>query len=304
MPVRRDYGSTWETYLQEEENSIDVLFFGSSIVYCDVSPGVLWDTAGITSYVMAGPEQTMPITYYYLREACKTQSPTTVVVELTGLFYGDYQSFTQVNIGYMPWSMNRIRATLEAAEPELRLGLLFPLYADHDRWLAVRPQEVLDHLFPSTDEFCGYTPLDRSCGFYYPYERDFSAATAAYARNLSYLQKIASFCSEQGIDLYLYISPTMGRIPGDAQAVLETDLSQLDIAGYWDLNDYDFSFALDSADIWYDTLHFNMRGSVPFSADLAKLLVDSGVSPRADADTALWDQRAAAVYDALAALSP
>ena len=61
-----------------------MLFFGSSMVYCDVVPAIIWEETGLRSYVMAGPEQTIPITYYYLREACKTQSPQAVVIELTG----------------------------------------------------------------------------------------------------------------------------------------------------------------------------------------------------------------------------
>ena len=42
MPVRKEYGSDWDHYLQEEQNSLDVLFFGSSLVYCDVIPAVIW----------------------------------------------------------------------------------------------------------------------------------------------------------------------------------------------------------------------------------------------------------------------
>ena len=62
MPYRSNFGSTWASYLQEEENSLDVLFFGSSLVYCDVVPAVIWENTGLRSYVMAGPEQTMPST--------------------------------------------------------------------------------------------------------------------------------------------------------------------------------------------------------------------------------------------------
>ena len=31
MPHRYDYGSVWESYLQEEPDTVDVLFFGSSM---------------------------------------------------------------------------------------------------------------------------------------------------------------------------------------------------------------------------------------------------------------------------------
>jgi len=126
MPSRTDYGATWETYRQEPRNSVDVLYFGSSLVYCNVVPSVIWEESGITSYVMAGPEQTIPISYYYIRETCRIQNPKAIVLEVTGLFYPEYGGFTKANISYMPWSVNRIAATFKAAEKELRTCLLFP----------------------------------------------------------------------------------------------------------------------------------------------------------------------------------
>ena len=49
MPIRTVYGSDWEAYLQEEPDSHDILFFGSSLVYCDVIPAILWEETGLTA---------------------------------------------------------------------------------------------------------------------------------------------------------------------------------------------------------------------------------------------------------------
>ena len=75
MPVRTQYGSDWEQFLQEDAGSCDVLLFGSSLVYCDVAPAFLWEETGLSAYVLAGPEQTIPTSYYYVRQAFETQSP-------------------------------------------------------------------------------------------------------------------------------------------------------------------------------------------------------------------------------------
>ncbi len=132
MPVRANFGSNWENYTQEPKNSIDVLFLGSSMAYCNVNPAVIYRQSGLTSYVVAGPELSMPITYYYLREALRTQSPQAVCLEVNALFFGKTTGFTKVTVGYMPWSWNRLQATFRAAEPELWFGLLFPIYFYHD----------------------------------------------------------------------------------------------------------------------------------------------------------------------------
>ena len=113
LPKRYDYGSTWDMYLKEEEDTIDVMFFGSSLAYCDVVPATIYQETGITSYVMAGPEQTMPITYRYLRQACKTQSPKAVFIEVSGMLYAKHNRSTKINICYMPWSVDRLAATFQ-----------------------------------------------------------------------------------------------------------------------------------------------------------------------------------------------
>lgn len=125
-PVRTDYGAVWGPYLAEPRDSLDYLYLGSSYAYCDVDPVVLYDRTGLTGYVLAGPEQTLSQTYWYLREALKTQDPALVVLEGSALAFQKYQSYTQVNVGYMPAGLNQLGAIFTAAEPELRTGLLFP----------------------------------------------------------------------------------------------------------------------------------------------------------------------------------
>ena len=116
-----------------------MLFLGSSYAYCDWNPGVMYAESALTGYVLGGSEQTPAITYWYLREALKTQKPSVVVMEGSSLFFARYQNYTQINLGYMPWGMNRVKAIFDAAEPDKRLGLFFDLYFYHDRWKELTP---------------------------------------------------------------------------------------------------------------------------------------------------------------------
>ena len=142
-PPQVSYGSTWRAYRAEPKNSIDVLYFGSSYAYCDYDPVEVYRETGLTGYVMGGSEQTMSITYWYLREALATQNPSAVVIEPTGVFFERYQSFTQTNLVYMPFSLNKLGAVFTAAEPALRPGLLFDLWFYHDRWREVTLSDAL-----------------------------------------------------------------------------------------------------------------------------------------------------------------
>lgn len=278
QPPRDEFGSAWSRYLQEEPNSIDILFFGSSLVYCDVNPRAIWNASRLTSYVMAGSEQTIPITYYYIKEACKTQSPSLIAVDLTGMFYQRYQNYTQLNIGYMPWSENRLQATFKAAEPELLPELLFPLYLYHTRWQSVTPADLIDRLSPTRDKNCGYTRVTGCVNAYKEFDRPFTSESQTYVENLEYLRKISDFCKERDINLFLYISPSMGRIPASDLAILERDAVAVTPDGYMNMNNIIPQLSLNDNQYWYDTLHLNEKGAVKFSAFLANYFIKTGIA--------------------------
>jgi len=61
---------------------IDVLFIGSSHVYGGINPDVLWREFGISSFDLAVSGQDKDSSYYYLKEALRTQSPKVVFVDL------------------------------------------------------------------------------------------------------------------------------------------------------------------------------------------------------------------------------
>ena len=273
MPIRTVYGSDWEAFLEEDPDSHDVLFFGSSLVYCDVIPAILWEETGLTSYIMAGPEQTIPTSYYYAKESFRTQSPQLVVLEATGMFYPQYTNYSKANIGYMPFGVSRLEATFAAAEPELRFGLLFPLYNYHYRWQDVTREDVLHHLETPQSLFAGYTRLTDICPPPTIGDRDYTADSDNYRRNLSYVKKLQALCAENGAELLLYIAPSGGRIPAAAMATLQQDLAALDIP-LTDFNaDWD-NMGLNHETDWFDRLHFNVRGAEKFSRHLGRHLTE------------------------------
>ena len=296
-PNRTEFGSMWPAFRSEPRNSVDVLFFGSSLVYCDVAPAWIWDESGLHSYVMAGPEQTIPISYYYIREACRSQTPRLVMLEVTGMFYEQYQNYTRANISYMPLSVNRIAAAFSAAEPGLRFGLLYPLYDYHDRWTEISSDELRANLNPTTDRFAGYTPLTDACGVPTPYERDFSADTDTYRDNLRWLEKIRDFCAKEGVALQLYIAPSAARIPAAALRTLQSDVSARGIA-LADFNDALPELGIDDGADWYDNLHFNVRGAEKFSRWLGGYLSQRPELARSGADAQRWSERLAALEGA------
>ncbi len=67
------------------EDSIDVLFIGSSHSYCTINTAMLWEDYGIACEDISESGQTFATEYYYLKEALKTQHPKVVFAELRGI---------------------------------------------------------------------------------------------------------------------------------------------------------------------------------------------------------------------------
>lgn len=293
-PKQHDFGSTWGHYEAEETNSLDLLFFGSSLVYCDVVPAVLWEETGLTGYVMAGPEQTIPMTYYYVREAMETQSPRAIFVEITGMFYNRYTNYTKTNIGQMPWGRNRLEATFREAEPEVRAGLLFPLLFYHDRWSSLTADDW-DVTFSGyePDPLAGYTYLDTYCTTDGIYERTIGDDPENYQRNLEALGRIYEDCQGRGVQLVFYVAPTLGRIPEDAMDSLQnTIVETMPDALLLDCNDHFAEIGADETRDFHDTLHYNAAGAEKFSRFLGGWISENlGLEPLPERDTALWQSR-------------
>ncbi len=304
-PKRHDYGAVWDMYLQEPKNSLDVMFFGSSLVYCDIVPSVIYEETGVTSFVMAGPEQTVPITYWYLREALKTQSPKTVFIEVTPLYFEKANRSVKVNLTYMPWSMNRLVPTLEEQlvtekktpeetaqkEKEAQIGLLFPLYAYHDRWDKLIRVDLREGLLGfDPDPLAGYTFLEEVTPIEEFSLREVVDDPENYRRNVGYIKKILELCEEEGVRSVFFLSPYPQRLSEEQVAQIFRDMEELG-GEMVDFNDAFEEPGFDFDKDFFDPRHLNYRGAEKFSRYLAARLSEWGASPAGGEDKGLWEDR-------------
>lgn len=296
-PAHTDYGSTWEAYLSEPKDSIDVLFLGSSYAYCDWNPAVMYGESGLTGYVMGGSEQVPAITYWYLREALKTQSPSVVVMEATSLFFDRYQNYTQINLGYMPWGWNRVQAILECAEPEKKLGLFWDLYFYHDRWKELTAGDVKKAVFPpGADHLKGHTAVDQvfeqtEGG---PFLSEMRQSEEVYEQNLQDFARIARLCREEGVDLIVTINPTYSQYTQEVYDRLKADVEENPGVRFENWADGFADMGLDPAVHLYDGGHLNQEGAKIFSAWTGRYLRSRGYEPRAQGEEnrAAWEEAA------------
>lgn len=63
-------------------HTVDVLFTGTSHIYCSYIPQKIYDDTGITSAVLATSAQSYQNTYWLLKEALRHQQPKLVVLDI------------------------------------------------------------------------------------------------------------------------------------------------------------------------------------------------------------------------------
>ncbi len=293
IPHRTKYGANWGAFAKEERDSLDAVFFGSSIVYCDIIPAVIYEHSGIASYVLAGPEQTLPVTEAYVKEMFRTQSPELVLVEVTGAFYPKYTAYTKANIGYMPPSLNRLVATIRAAEPEERLGLLFPPFNYHDEW----PLHT-ENLRYTADDLAGYTLLTEALDIGGIYERPVDHDAKVFAGNVESMKDIATVCRENGSKVVFFLAPNHQPWESEYVTLLQNEIAAIEGVEFINFNDRIEELAVSSKTDFYDPQHFNVRGAEKFSSYIAPMLAER-ITERKDTNAALWEKRVAVIKDSV-----
>lgn len=138
------YGLT--TFYELEENTVDVLVLGSSHAFANIDTGILWDDYGIASYILGGSIQPMWNTYYYLKDALKTQSPELIVLEAhTTTMQSDYIDDSRIikNTYGMNWSKNKIDAIKVSSPPERWTDFLLSYSQYHNRYTELTKDDFL-----------------------------------------------------------------------------------------------------------------------------------------------------------------
>jgi len=124
-----------------EDNSLDYLVLGSSHTFTALSPMQVYGETGYTGYHLGNPNQPQALSYYWLKEAYKTQSPHYVFIDVSSLLYTSMRDRDVLEIRgllYMKPSVNKWNAIkYYKADKDTFYTLLFPIYGLHSRWADV-----------------------------------------------------------------------------------------------------------------------------------------------------------------------
>lgn len=122
------------------DNTVDYLILGNSTSYHGISPTLIYAEAGITGYALGNSMQRAELSYYWLREALKSQSPSVVFFDVDSLLLktDTANAFLTKAIVPMKFSWNKIETILNCKNDSQTFAeLMFPLVQFHSRWTSL-----------------------------------------------------------------------------------------------------------------------------------------------------------------------
>lgn len=243
--------NTFRNFYKVKKNSVDVLMFGSSHAVATFNPQVMYDSCGITSYSLSCEQQSLVVSYYWLREALRYQSPRAVVLDTYMLHkYADASYvYNDLNcsegsirkaMDCMRWSPLKWQAAREIARidpTQSALSFTFPNIRYHARWSDLEESDYTEESMIDHGSIRGYSVLADPAGEYTPFSK--SDALAVEAEPMmetmrEYLDKIVDLCRERNIQLVLVNIPCaepMGRYKSTWEYARAHDLP------YYDFNE-------------------------------------------------------------------
>ncbi len=288
------------SYYTYEPGTFDVILIGPSLMKNGVQPVELWENYGIAAYNLACGNQSLPCSYYLLKDAISRDHPELVVLEVTyaedgGLTRSD--DFVHYITDRMPWNDRYRYEMIQALIPETeRLEFYLPFYSFHSRWKEITAEDFVNDDYQ--DDTLGgvlYSrTVSKSAQLFERYDADGSLQEIPR----QYLQKIINLCKENETELLLISCPVSSANGDCDEAHFNARRSVMrEVAALAADENVTFLNFLETPDALYldgyrdysDGVHLNMFGAAKLTDFLGSYISQnySSVSDkRTDADTA------------------
>ncbi len=268
-------GESIAPFYEEAENSLDVLFFGSSHIMCSIYPLTLWEQYGIASYDCCTSAQVLPQTYFQILDALHYQSPSLVVLDVSGVYFGDIlvgsESYVHTQLDNMKTLSVKIAAIQTLIEPEDRLEYYFPILLYHDRWAEVAAEDF-QKISSITNGARVYTDAAETMTLYHSPAANETAEISDVPEE--YLRKCIEYCQEQGIEVLLLNTPS--NVDPDAQRrynAVEAIAEEYGVRYLNLLHCYD-EMDFDPLEDLHDNNHCAMSGALKVTAYVGQYILE------------------------------
>lgn len=282
---------TIKDFYNSGENTLDVVFFGSSRVFCGISPMVMWRQEGIASFDLAKGSQPLWNTYYYMKECLKYQRPTVMVLDVYMAFiegkYTDSGNITINTVG-MKFSQNKIDSILVSSPKDTQLDYLLGFPAYHARYKSIGKNDFVPIFSSVRVTTNGYYGNVRRIPIKFNDVSQETERKPISPKSQEYLLKIIDLAKENGVPLLFVVipneSPDQKLLNTIADIANENDIEMIN----YNMLDVGLDYNADFLDKW----HLNYWGAEKLTSHLASYLAENYDVPNRKDDPAYaaWDK--------------
>lgn len=277
---------TNKSFYELEKDSLEVAFYGSSVIAAAIDPFQLYEEHGISAYNMGVMSQPMIGTYFWFKETLKTQDLKLAVIEIKsgGRSQEKAEEKARKSYDYMKWGLNKIQYALEYKDFHRKAdgeddavdlwSYLFPLNLYHTRWSELTYDDYDFFLGNNSSHTRGFAVLstkfrDRASfdaqkeaeGLYDGFEIDTEEKEEPNAINADYLQRLIELANKEGVQLLFVKAPdTAWNVTQHnyiSSVAKENNIEFIDFNLKENRKKIDFDYSDDAA----DSVHINMLGA-------------------------------------------
>lgn len=282
-------------FTNEPEESLDIIGYGSSHMYCTLSPVSIYETFGLRSYVLATQQQPVDATYYYIKESLKTQSPEVLVLE--ALMFTVLDDVVKEGVAHdavdpFPDGWNKLMMINALNTEDAKENYYFNLLKYHSRWKELDDQDYDFSWKEETDPYHGFVFLtDANPNSMSQISYEDVEEVAILPQFEEVFLDIVELAKKNDTEVMLLIAPynvkqeELGRYKYMHRLANENGVKVLDMNLEFDAtgisNDTDF----------YDSGHLNAFGAEKASDYIVNFIKENyDVKANAVNDDALWQE--------------
>lgn len=288
-------GGGWQHFYQMDNDSIDVIFFGSSHAHCTIDHGYLWDNYGMAGYTLSAGDQQLDSTCYFVKEALRIKKPQVIAVEMLGAVMGEFDNtdtdIYRNSLG-MKWSGNLAQYVNYLAESmELdnsrKNEILAKIPVIHSRYKELDRADFEDDI-PFMVGYRGsyeVVPLER------PVEETGGENAGLSEEKQKTLQEIIDEAQKSGVGIVFFAAPF--AVSQDQQRGFEAveEFARTQGVPFINYNKLYDEIGIDFQADFRDDGHVNNYGAAKVTAHLASFLKDNYALPdrRGEQGYQIWE---------------
>ena len=263
-----------------KNNSIDVLLLGSSHSFININSFYLYKLYGISSFNLCGSIQPLWNTYFYFKEALKTQKPKLIIVEAyTTIINYEYIDDSRIikNTYGIKWSIDRLNSVIVSSPKNRWNEFLNPFYQYHNKYSSLTYEDFLP--YNGKEKYKYYKGYAISYHIHSNMKTKVDYITneiSLYPKVEKYYRMVIELAKNNNIPILIVKAPysTYSRNDQKKYNMAERIAKEYNVPFInlnYNYDDYNLDFSKDFA----DTSHLNYKGAEKVARYLGKYLKEN-----------------------------